>query len=144
MFSYGESSQAQLATCDTRLQAIAAAVIHIMDVKVLEGHRDEEKQNKAYAEGKSKVKWPNGEHNSLPSKAFDLAPYPVIWPTPEMKKHNFEKYVKAVARFYLMAGVVMACAWFLKVKIRWGGDWDGDWDLFDQKFDDIGHFELEE
>ena len=143
-FSFGTSSLIQLESCDPRLQDVAQRAIRIIDFKVCEGHRDKEKQNKAFAEGKSKVQWPNGKHNLLPSKAFDLAPYPIIWPTPELKKNDFGKYVKVVARFYLLAGVIMTVAAMMGIKLRWGGDWDGDWDLFDQDFDDLGHFELED
>ena len=39
------------------------------------GHRNKEDQNKAFAEGKSKLKWPKGKHNKLPSQAVDAAPY---------------------------------------------------------------------
>jgi peptidoglycan LD-endopeptidase CwlK len=104
----------------------------MFDFTVLEGHRDKEAQNKAYKEGKSKIKWPDGKHNKKPSLAFDLAPYPI----------DFSSKPKSVARYYLLAGIIMAVAWELKIKLRWGGDWDGDWDLADQVFDDLGHFEI--
>lgn len=129
---FGTRSKEQLATCDEKLQKVAHAVIKIMDFTVLEGHRNKEKQDEAVKKGFSKVKWPTGKHNKTPSLAMDLAPYPI----------DFSNRAKAIARFYLLAGVVMATAHELGIKLRWGGDWDGDWDLFDQKFDDLGHFEL--
>jgi len=103
-----------------------------MDFSVLEGHRDKETQNRYYEKGTSKIKWPDGKHNKLPSRAMDLAPYPIDW----------SNRPKAIARFYLLAGVILAVADELGIGLRWGGDWDGDWDLFDQEFDDLGHFEL--
>lgn len=70
-------------------------------------------------------------HNYWPSRGVDLAPYPIDW-------NNHEK---TRARFYVLAGVIKAVAFFLRVPIRWGGDWDGDMDFHDQDFDDLGHFE---
>ena len=125
-------SKTQLATCDFRLVKVAERAIQIIDFKVLEGHRDKLAQDTAVANGFSKVRWPNGMHNKLPSLAMDLAPYPI----------DFSNRPKAVARFYLLAGVILAVADELKISLRWGGDWDGDWDLFDQNFNDLGHFEI--
>lgn len=132
MPSFGAKSKAELDTCDSRLVWVAEKAIKIMDFSVLEGHRDKEAQDEAFRKGVSKIKWPNGKHNKSPSLAFDLAPYPIDW----------SNRPKAVARFYLLAGVILAAAHSVGVKLRWGGDWDGDWDLFDQNFDDLGHFEL--
>jgi peptidoglycan L-alanyl-D-glutamate endopeptidase CwlK len=30
----------------------------------------------------------------------------------------------------------------LGIKLRWGGNWNGDFNLKDNKFQDIGHFEV--
>lgn len=141
MPSFSESSVNQLGTCTSDLQKVLRRAIKVIDFKILEGHRDKEAQNRAYDDGKSKLRWPEGKHNSLPSRAVDLAPHPVIWPTPSMKQNDPDRYNKVIARFYLLAGVIMAVADEMGVKLRWGGDWDGDYDLFDQNFDDIGHFE---
>lgn len=132
MFSFGRKSQTALDTCDERLRRVAKRAILTMDFSVLEGHRDEQTQNEYYERGVSKLQWPWGKHNKTPSEAMDLAPYPIDW----------SNRAKAVARFYLLAGVVLAAAREEGVKLRWGGDWDGDWDFFDQNFDDLGHFEL--
>lgn len=127
-------SRKALDSCDYRLVLVAERVIEIFNFKVLEGHRDQKTQDKYFAEGKSKIRWPNGKHNRLPSLAFDLAPFPV----------DFSNKPKAIARFYLLAGLVMMAADEMGFKMRWGGDWDGDWDLNDNNFDDLGHFELVE
>jgi hypothetical protein len=80
--------------------------------------------------------------NVLFSRAMDIAPYPVIWPENETQP---ERRRLARARLYLFAGYVLATADRLNVPLRWGGNWDGDdFDLFDQKFNDLVHFELEE
>lgn len=106
--------------------------IRFVDFTVLEGHRNKEKQNKAYAEGKSKLQWPNGNHNKIPSEAFDFAPYPIDW----------SNKPAAVARFVFVSGVLLVCARILGIKIRFGWDWNQNFDPRDETFFDWGHVEL--
>jgi peptidoglycan L-alanyl-D-glutamate endopeptidase CwlK len=134
MASFGKESQKQVDTCERRLQLVLAVAIKIMDFSAIVGHRGKEDQDKAFRDKKSKLKWPESKHNSLPSLAIDVAPYPI----------DFSNKPKAVARFYLLAGVILTVAWFMRVGLRCGFDWDGDFDLLDQNFDDLGHFELED
>jgi hypothetical protein len=101
-----------------------------MDFTVLCGFRGKAEQERLYRLGMSKVTYPNSKHNTYPSRGVDIAPYPVDWDDAE--------------RFYMLAGVIKACAYIRKTKIRWGGDWDSDGDLHDQSFMDLGHFELED
>lgn len=68
-----------LATLDPRLQLLMRAAIKHVDFTITCGFRNQADQDKAFAEGKSKVKWPDGKHNSNPSKAVDVAPYPIDW-----------------------------------------------------------------
>lgn len=114
------------------------AVIGLFDFTVLEGHRGEEAQNRAYAKGLSKLPWPRGKHNSSPSKAVDIAPYPIDW-------GDGETPLKAEAtrqRFCYLAGFVMAVALQREISLRWGGDWNGNRDTRDESFRDLGHFEI--
>ena len=78
--------------------------------------------------GQSKVVWPNGKHNSTPSQAADVAPYPIDWNDKE--------------RFILFGGYVLGIAAQLEIAIRWGGDWNGDKYTKDTAFFDAPHFEL--
>ena len=113
-------------------------VIKQFDFTVLEGHRGQEAQDRAYAKHLSQVRWPFGRHNSSPSAAVDIAPYPIDWgdgATPE-------KAEAARQRFCYLAGWVMATAKALGIPLRWGGDWDGDRDTRDERFRDLGHFEI--
>lgn len=64
-----------LAQCDPKLQRIAHEVAKRIKIIVICGHRGEKAQNKAFADGTSKLRWPNSKHNSKPSKAFDAVPY---------------------------------------------------------------------
>lgn len=139
MPKFSQQSKYQLSTCDIRLQDIFNEVILKYDCKILEGHRTKELQNKYYSEGKSKVQWPNGEHNKLPSKAVDVVPYPVDWG--DNAKTTSSKW-KTLARFYHFAGYVLRVADEKNIKLRWGGDWDSDKIFTDQSFDDLPHFEL--
>jgi peptidoglycan L-alanyl-D-glutamate endopeptidase CwlK len=128
MPKFGKKSKERLSTCDKRLQDLFNEVIKHVDCSVLEGHRDEERQNKLYIERKTKVKFPNGRHNSSPSRAVDVTPYPVDWEDRE--------------RQTLFAGFVIGTARAMGLNVRWGGDWDQDFEVQDNKFDDFPHFEL--
>jgi len=128
MNKFSRQSQEKLLECDPDLQEVFTHVLSIMDCRIIEGFRGEEKQNEYFHAGMSKVKYPDGKHNRKPSQAIDVAPYPIDWDDKE--------------RFYYFAGIVKGVAVSLGIKIRWGGDWDGDTDLHDQKFMDLVHFEL--
>ena len=125
---FGKSSRENLATCDKRLQKVFNEVIKHIDCSVLEGHRSQERQDKLYVEGKTKVKFPKGRHNMDPSKAADVTPYPVNWKDRE--------------RQTLFAGFVLGIANSMGITLRWGGDWDRDWKVMDNRFDDFPHFEI--
>ena len=128
MARFGRRSKERLATCEKDLQMVFNEVIKHVDCSVLEGHRNGERQNKLYEEGKTKVRYPNGRHNSSPSRAVDVTPYPVNWKDRE--------------RQTLFAGFVLGIANQMGINIRWGGDWDQDFEVQDNKFDDFPHFEL--
>ena len=128
MPKFGRKSRTRLATCDTELQNLFSEVVKYFDCSILIGHRGEEDQNKAFDEERSKVRWPKGKHNSKPSTAVDVAPYPINWEDRE--------------RFIYFGGFVKGCAFHMGIPLRWGGDWDNDTSLSDNKFDDLVHFEL--
>jgi len=125
---FGKTSKKRLKSCDPTLQMVFNEVIKHVDCSVLEGTRTEETQNKYYAEGKSKFKYPSSKHNTFPSQAVDVTPYPVDWKDRE--------------RQTLFAGFVIGIAKGMNIKLRWGGDWDMDWEVNDNKFDDFPHFEV--
>ena len=103
-------------------------VVKKFDCTIIEGHRNKDRQNKLFKEGKSKLKYPKGKHNAIPSKAVDVAPYPIDWNDRE--------------RFTYFAGYVLGIAYEMGLKIRWGGDWDMDTQVKDNNFDDLPHFEI--
>mgnify|MGYP003108562111 FL=1 len=125
---FSRKSLSKLETCDERLQKIFKKVVKGFDCTIIEGHRGKEKQNEAFRKGNSKLKFPNGKHNSLPSIAVDVIPYPIDWEDRE--------------RMSYFAGYVLGCAKSMGITLRWGGDWDMDTHVKDNKFDDLVHFEL--
>jgi peptidoglycan L-alanyl-D-glutamate endopeptidase CwlK len=136
MPTFSESSKDALGTCHRALKATCRRVIEVYDFAVIEGHRGKERQNRLVQEGRSKVEWPNSKHNATPSRAVDIAPYPIDW--------------DSRGRFHVLAGHMMMAFHGLQqegeideaLSLRWGGDWDGDGELEDQQFDDLPHFEL--
>lgn len=132
-YKFGSSSLARLETCDPQLQLVMRAAIAqgIMDMTVTEGHRDQETQDRYFAEKKSRLKFPNGKHNTYPSKAVDVAPF-VGGKLSYDARHCCH-----------MAGIILGIAASLGVKLRWGGNWDQDGEpVTDQDFQDLVHFEL--
>ena len=125
---FGRTSKNRLASSHEDLQDLFNEVIKHVDCSVLEGHRGQERQDKLYDEGKTKVKYPNGRHNANPSNAVDVVPYPIDWDDRE--------------RFHLFAGFVLGIAQSMEINIRWGGDWNKNFEVDDNNFDDFPHFEL--
>ena len=125
---FGKRSIGRLQTCDQKLQELFYEVVKHFDCSIIEGNRGEERQNRAFADGKSKVKYPNGKHNKFPSVAVDVAPYPIDWSDRD--------------RFHYFGGFVLGVAKEMGMNIRWGGDWNQDTHTKDNKFDDLVHFEI--
>ena len=125
---FGERSKKNLKTCDEDLIFLFEEVVKYFDCSVLEGHRGKKLQNKYFKEGKSKLKFPEGNHNKKPSKAIDVAPYPIDWEDRE--------------RMTYFAGFVKGMAAALGIPIRWGGDRNNNTEVKDNNFDDLPHFEL--
>jgi peptidoglycan L-alanyl-D-glutamate endopeptidase CwlK len=107
--NFSINSIEQLASCDDRLQVILGEALQVMDCSILEGHRNEVRQNELHANGKTQKLFPDSKHNSIPSKAVDAIPFPIDWEDRE--------------RMSLFAGIVIGIGYKHRVNIRWGGDW---------------------
>lgn len=135
MPKFGKKSRYNLATCHPDLQRLFNEVIKHFDCSIICGHRTEDEQNELYLQVPpvTTVQYPNSNHNSLPSKAVDAAPYVagrgIVWDKEQL---------------YFFAAFVWATAIQMGIKIRLGADWDGDGDIADQTFFDRPHFELKE
>ena len=126
-YKFGKRSLANLETCHPDLQSLAWDVIEIIDHSIIQGKRGKEEQNQLFHAGKSKLQWPHSKHNTTPSRAMDVVPYPIDW-------HD-------IKRFALLMGAYKMAAHVRKIEIRLGGDWNGD-NLFNESFFDAPHIEL--
>jgi len=109
MYKFGKRSKERLETLHPDLQKVMNEAIKIYDFSITCGYRDEETQNNEFGEGDSTKKWPDSKHNSLPSTAVDVCPYPVDW--------------EDVEEFFYLAGIIMSVAHCLEIKLKWGGRW---------------------
>ena len=128
MPSFGNTSKERLATCDPVLQGLFNEVIKHYDCTIICGHRGEAEQNKAFEEGRSKLKWPNGKHNKVPSQAVDVMPFPIEWNNVKRLRH--------------FIGFVQGIIAVKGLRVRSGHDWDNDYDLDEEKFKDGPHWEI--
>jgi len=125
---FGEKSRTNLVTCNGYLIKIATIAIQKFDFCVVCGYRDQDAQDTAFRMGYSTVEWPNSKHNVSPSRAIDLAPWPIDWDDRD--------------RFIYLAGHVMEIAYIEGIPLTWGGDWNHNNIVKDERFQDLGHFEL--
>ena len=87
------------------------------------------KQDRHFREGRSKVKFPDGKHNVMPSRAVDVVPYPIDWEDRE-RFHYF-------AGFCAGGRIGSGCSTSMG---RGLGSGFLRWTTID--FDDLPHFEL--
>jgi len=136
MNHFSETSKRRLETCHRDLRILFAHVIQDFDCTIVCGHRDKPEQDKAFAEGKSKLKYPQSKHNNIPSRAVDAAPYEkthIDWSKSQML--FFAGYVKGKADQLYKIGVISH-------RIRLGADWNDNNDIDDETFLDAPHFEI--
>jgi peptidoglycan L-alanyl-D-glutamate endopeptidase CwlK len=136
MPKFGDKSLAMLATCHPDIQKVMNEAIKHMDFTVLYGTRTAAEQFELYKVGRSLVNgvWTvtgktvtnldginkKSNHNYSPSKAIDIAPFPINW--------------NDISGFKKLAQVVKAAMVTVGVDLQWGGDW--------KKFIDYPHYEL--
>ena len=142
MPNFSSKSKNHLNTCHSDLITLFEAVVEVVDCSVTCGYRNKEDQDKAVASGNSKAVYPKGKHNSNPSTAVDVYPYPI----------DFED----LPRFYWFAVWVFAKAEILRNvgeithKIKWVGNWRGlnngkidfSYNMRKDVLNDLPHFEL--
>lgn len=112
----------RLKECHPDLIRLIMRVDEIYPCHVICGYRNEADQNKAVAEKKSQLKFPNSKHNSKPSRAVDVVSGTgkvIAWAD-----------LKA---FEILCLTIEAAAEELNIKIRLGRDF---------KFKDWPHIEL--
>lgn len=87
MYKWGNTSKARLSQCDPRLQLICNELLKScgFDLTITCGYRGKEAQEKEFKEGRSKARFGQSKHNTLPSKAVDIVPYPINWDTKDYR-----------------------------------------------------------
>lgn len=120
MPAFGKKSKERLATCHQDLQDLFNSVITEADCTIICGHRGQKEQDEAFEKGFSKLKWPHGNHNKMPSMAVDVCPLPVNWDDIEA----FKKFAEVVKCHNAKLGL----------NVTWGGDW--------ASFKDYPHWEI--
>ncbi len=150
MSVYSLKSQDRLNTCHPDLIRLFNKVIEGYNCTILCGRRGKKEQEKAYADKKSKVRYPYSSHNRYPSKGVDPSPYPIpknwgkiSWKLiPKQHRETIQKEIKELHKFYHFNGYVKGVADCNDISIRQGHDWDGDFNFNDQTFDDLVHVEV--
>jgi peptidoglycan L-alanyl-D-glutamate endopeptidase CwlK len=124
---FSRKSKDKLKTCHKELQILFNLAIEYWDCIIIQGHRGREEQNKYFADGKSKLRYPGSKHNKVPSLAVDVMPYhskePHIRWDDKLDLIKFSCYIKGLANG-------------LGIKIKWGGDFNS--------FFDGPHWQLED
>lgn len=126
MPSFSKASKSKLETCHADIQRVMNEVIREKDCTIICGARTQKEQQKAFAEGFSKIdgvaqiSMHQISKDRPKSLAVDVLPYPINW-------NDVEGHTE-FARF------VLATAKRLNVNLVWGGDW--------KTFKDRPHFEL--
>lgn len=122
----GKHSLARLRTCHPDLIAIVSEAAKELDLIVVCGHRTQLEQDACVDAGTSLLRWPRSKHNTVPSHAVDLAPYPLNW-------EDIESF-KLLGRTMLRTASNPFMAGKIRNRIRWGGSWAG--------FLDFPHYEI--
>lgn len=132
---FSQESFSKLSTCHIDLQTLFYEVIKNFDCTIIEGYRNQDDQEADFAAGKTKEHYPHGKHNSQPSMAVDVAPYPINF-ADKLLSVWFGGYVQGIAQKLKDEGKMTH-------SVRWGGSWDGlgRLDRAGQLNDD-DHFEL--
>lgn len=113
----GAESNRQLDTCHPKIGKLIREVdrrlsklrVQRLDISAVCGHRGQAAQEQAFAAGNSDKHWPDSRHNTLPSTAVDVTPYPQMWSDPEL--------------LMLLIGFILAVSVDLDIEIEVGALW---------------------
>jgi len=108
-FKYSIKSKTVRQSIHPELRKLFEEVLHYRDHALVSGYRSETEQAEMVLLGRSQLPWPFSKHNKIPSRAVDVAPYPV--PGDEDPEWDyFALFVKALAVD-------------MDIVVKWGGDW---------------------
>ncbi len=133
---FGTISAYNVSTCTFSLQRLLQESIRRvpswLDFAVICGHRNQADQDAAFKAGRSKKRWPDGEHNRSPSWAADVRPASPVTAADWGDR----------LRFARLMGYIEAVAVDLAIPVRLGLDWNRDGRSIDETFEDLGHIEV--
>ena len=114
MAKWSKKSAERLYTCDTDIIRLFDEVLKVRNCSVLDGHRNEERQNQYFEAKTSKFKWDFSKHNRNPSRAVDVIFYPFN------KKHDWDNREK----FMFFRGIVYGIASQMGITLNKTIQWD--------------------
>jgi len=137
VYSFGKRSKEKLKQLHPDLRHVLELAIQVIDFSIIEAWRSKEAQNKAFEQGRSKLRWPKSKHNTKNNKpgevlAVDIVPYPGGWATTD----------ENIKKFYFLMGIIKGIAGIEGIKVRFGIDWNSNNVFSDQSFHDLPHIEL--
>jgi peptidoglycan LD-endopeptidase CwlK len=159
MNSFGNESQANLATCHQDLQIVMKESIRLspIDFGIVYGHRPPERQLEMFRQGRTLVDgiWvvvdkkkvvtncdgykDLSKHNYLPSKACDVR----IFIEGRSDLAYDPEHLSHVAGIVLTVAAYLYNRKLISHRICWGGNWDGDGIILqDQTLWDRPHYEI--
>lgn len=125
MATFGNKSLEKLKTCHPDIQKVMLEAIKEVDFTVIFGTRTPSEQFELFKQGRKLQdgKWvkvgvtvtnldginKKSEHNYTPSRAIDIAPYPIDW--------------NNIKRFLDLSKVILRVAKEQGVDLEWGGEW---------------------
>ena len=112
-------------------------VVARRDCMIACGHRTDEEQNDAYERGFSKVQYPDSKHNSTPSMAVDVVPWPSKWSDMDC----FQELALIIREEWAKIDGIDKQGF----KLKWGGNWSytGSTIDNDMNFIDTPHWQIE-
>jgi len=144
MPSFSKKGLVRLQTCHRDIQIVCLEVIQLTDFSILRGYSSPEEQFNLFKQGrienngvwkvqdkKKIVTYKDGyikksKHNSAPSLAIDIAPYPIDW-TDTIRFNDLASIVLRTARYLYNTKKITS-------EIIWGGSWS--------TLVDLPHFEI--
>jgi peptidoglycan L-alanyl-D-glutamate endopeptidase CwlK len=161
MFKYSKKSLECLETCHPDIQLIFNEAIKYMDITIIEGARDRERQDMLYSKNKSRLEWPRSAHNvsepDIYSMAVDAAPYNhkignIDWRTDsalyDALKYNdvitAREIIENIKRWKVFIGFILGIAAAKNISMINGSDWNYNFKFDDHLFIDSPHFQLKE
>lgn len=137
MNNWSNKSQAVFDTLHIDLKTLTSRVLQIHDCSLLWGHRDKDTQNALFDDGKSKVRYPDSKHNTLPSEAVDMIPY-----RKGLDPYGDDGYTTYFCGIVLGVAEQLRQEGHMRYAIRWGGSWTTERNHKFARFFDAYHFEL--